>query len=150
LRKKNQFATMNNMDFVKSSAYGRGHLIGFLTAAITVVAPIAAWAQNFPKPMGVNGLPDPITSVSGVQSFICGLTLWMFWGLIVFSIVMVLVAAFKYLRSGGEPAAVSSAGKTLLYAGIAIAVAVIAAGFPYIVFSFVGAGASAGTGACPG
>ena len=63
---------------------------------------------------------------------------WIFWLLIVLTIIFVLIAAFKYLTAGGDPEKVKSAGSTLLYAAIAVVVALIAKGLPLIVSSFIG------------
>ena len=39
---------------------------------------------------------------------------------------MVIVSGFKYITSGGDPGAVSSAKRTLIYALVGLAVAVLA------------------------
>ena len=64
----------------------------------------------------------------------------MFWLFIILSIVFVLYAAFKYLTAAGEPNEVNAAGRILLYAAVAIVVALIAKGLPLIVSGFIGGG----------
>ena len=86
--------------------------------------------------------PTPYTNINQLTSasgILCTIINWMFWGLIVLTIIFVLIAAFKYLTAAGEPEKVKSAGNTLLYAAIAVVIALIAKGLPYIVASFIGA-----------
>lgn len=97
-------------------------------------------ALSVPKPP-TGAIPaGPIQSTGDLTDFICGLIPWIFWGLIIFSIIMALVAAYKYLTSAGDPEKVGNASKTLLYAAIGVVVALLAAGMPYIVNSFIGGG----------
>lgn len=92
------------------------------------MAPLLTLAATAPK--------DLFTQPSQVVEFFCGALVWMFWGLIVLSVAMALVAGYRYVTSSGEPEKVSTAGKTLLYAAIGIAVALLAKGFPSLVGSF--------------
>ena len=95
-----------------------------------------AGGGSFAGPTGVSGLPSPITGISQVQSLVCVIIDWLFWGLIVLAIVMFLVSAYKYVTSGGEPERTRSANRTLLYAAIAVVVALLAGGLPLIIGSF--------------
>ena len=63
---------------------------------------------------------------------------WLFGLLIILAVIFVLVAAFKYLTSGGDPEKVKSANHSLIYAAVAVAVAILAKGIPYLVASFLG------------
>lgn len=112
----------------------------FLMIAISIASPIATLAQNFPKPPTGNAPASPITDTISLIDFICSIMDWIFWGLVVLSVIMALVAAYRYVTSAGDPEKTGKAGKTLLYAAIAIAVALLAFGVPRIVASFLGAG----------
>lgn len=92
-----------------------------------------------PPPTGKipQGVLDNPRSISNL---FCGVLDWVFWGLIVFSIIMFLVGGYRYATSSGEPEKVQTANKILLYAAIAIAVALVAEGIPYLVGSFLGSG----------
>jgi len=116
--------------------------ISFLPVIALVAAPLA-YALSVPPPSGINTIPSPpLQSTGDVTDLICGLIPWIFWGLIVLSIVMVLIAAYRYVTSGGDAEKVSSANKTILYAAIAVVVALMAAGVPLIVDSFLSGGAN--------
>lgn len=92
----------------------------------------------FPTPPGGVIPPAPIASTGDVYSFLCVIIDWIFWLLIIFSIIMFLVGGYRYLTSGGESERVGKANKTLMYAAIGVAVAIIAAGVPYLIASFLG------------
>lgn len=74
-----------------------------------------------------------------ITGILCTAMKWMFWVLILLSIIMVLAAAYMYVFSGGNPENVSKANKTILYAAIGVAVALLARGIPTLVAEFLGA-----------
>lgn len=80
-----------------------------------------------------------INNADSVVSLLCVGLNWMFYILIVLSIIMVLIAAYIYLTSNGEPEKVNKATKTLTYVAIAIVVAILAKGVPVIIGDILGA-----------
>lgn len=117
-----------------------------LGAPILVLAlPVLAMAQITQPPVQAPTSYTNVNQITGQAGIICTIINWIFWLLIVLTIIFVLVAAFKYLTAAGDPEKVKSAGNTLLYAAIAVVVALIAKGLPMIVSSFIGGGL-AGTG----
>jgi uncharacterized membrane protein len=73
---------------------------------------------------------------------------WAFYFLVVLAVIFVIIAAFKYLTASGDPEKVKSAGSTLLYAAIAIGVALLARAVPLVVGSFLSAGGGNGLSSC--
>lgn len=67
---------------------------------------------------------------------------WLFTILLVLAVIFILIAAFKYLTSSTKPEEVSKAHKMLIYAGVAIAVALLAKGLVSVVCALVGQSAS--------
>lgn len=122
--------------------------IDFAAPAVALALPLLASAQGVPQPPGGVTLPGQITNISQIAgtggSIICVAINWIFWFLIVLTIIFVLVAAFRYLTASGDPEKVKSASRTLLYAAIAVVVALIAKGLPLIVSSFIGGGFTGG------
>ena len=111
--------------------------------------PFLAMAQGPAKYNG-SGTAVPTTGIDSVQNvlnFMCIIFGWAFYFLIALAVVFGVIAAFKYLTSSGESEKVKSAGNTLLYAAIAIAVALLARSIPLIVADCLGSsnGGSAGT-----
>jgi membrane-associated phospholipid phosphatase len=114
----------------------------FTPAIAALVLPAMAFAQNLPLPNAPTNVGVPqgqITSLQGVLQTLCTVFAWAFYFLIVIAVIFVIVAAFKYLTAAGDPEKVKSAGATLLYAAIAIGVALLARAVPLVVGSFLGA-----------
>lgn len=112
----------------------------------SLALPLLASAQIQQPPTG--NAPAPYTNINqitGNAGIICTIINWIFWLLIVLTVIFVLRAAFSYLTAAGDPEKVKGAGTMLLYAAIAVVVALIAKGFPLIISSFIGGGL-AGTG----
>lgn len=112
---------------------------------LAIALPLLVSAQTPPV-----SAPSTITNLNQIagntsNSLLCNIVNWAFYLLIILTIIFVLVAAFKYLTAGGDPEKVKSAGSTLLYAAVAVVVALIAKGLPLIINSFVGGGLAAGT-----
>jgi hypothetical protein len=74
-----------------------------------------------------------LNNVGGVLKLIQYITNWMFTGLLVLSVLMIIIAAYHYLFSGGDEEGTSKAKKYLIYTVIAIAVAMLAKGVTFIV-----------------
>jgi membrane-associated phospholipid phosphatase len=114
----------------------------FSPSIIALVLPAFVFAQNLPvaqAPTAVNVPQGNITSLQGVLQTLCTVFSWAFYFLIVLAVIFVIVAAFKYLTAAGDPEKVKSAGATLLYAAVAIGVALLARAVPLVVGSFLGA-----------
>lgn len=114
----------------------------FSPSIIALILPTLAFAQPVPQPMPPveSAVPQgQIYSLQGVLQTVCTVFAWAFYFLIVFAVIFVIVAAFKYLTAAGDPEKVKSAGSTLLYAAIAIGVALLARAVPLVVGSFLGA-----------
>ncbi|MDP1689195.1 MAG: hypothetical protein Q8L47_03635 [bacterium] len=62
---------------------------------------------------------------------------WMFNIFLTVAVIAILVAAFRYLTSGGKTENVSSATRALIYAVVAIALALLSASIPKLVSSLV-------------
>ncbi len=107
---------------------------------LAIALPVVASAA-FQGPTGVTAPSSPITSISnltGTTGLFCVIINWLFYLLLVAAVVFVLIAAFRYLTAAGDPEKVKAAGNTLLYAAIAVVVALLAKGIPIIASTFVG------------
>lgn len=111
-------------------------LVGAWGTFIATSAYAAGTYGNFaPPPNGVTP-PAPLNNVAQVSSLFDAVIGWLFWALILFSIIMFLVGGYRYVTSSGDPEKVKNANKTLLYAAIAVVVAIVAAGIPSLIQSF--------------
>lgn len=73
---------------------------------------------------------------------LCNIVTSLWWIVIVVSIIMVLIAAFEYVTAGDDTEKTTKARKTLTWAAVGIAVALMALGFPSLIADVVGNGAT--------
>jgi hypothetical protein len=111
-----------------------------ISILILALPGVALAQQQFPQPPIT--APSQINNINQILNSIpfCTIINWVFWGIIMLSVIFTLVAAFRYLTAGGDPEKVKRAGSTLLYVVVAVVVALIAKGFPIIISSFIGGG----------
>jgi hypothetical protein len=128
-------------------------MIKFISAALLVLAlaislPGISAAGNSlcPNPPCDPGVYSEYTTGRGVLTVLDRVIGWIFTLLLVLAVIFILYAAFKYLTAAGVPANIQTANKMLLYAAIAVAVAVLARTIPVLVRNFVGSGAGGGSG----
>lgn len=106
---------------------------------LAISLPVLALAQTGGAPAG--SAPTVLAGgMTDVASELCVVFNWMFYFLVIFAVIFIIVAAFKYLFAAGDPEKVKSAGHSLIYAAVAIVVAIIAKAVPAIVGSLLGAG----------
>ena len=110
---------------------------------LSLSSPLLAFAQKNANPENcqqaiAQGQPCQIpqtklNNVGGVLKLIQYITNWMFTGLLVLSVLMIIIAAYHYLFSGGDEEGTGKAKKYLIYTVIAIAVAMLSKGVTFIV-----------------
>lgn len=114
----------------------------YLLVALATVAPNLAMAQgdvfdaNRDLPKAQN-----LRSIDGVVDILEKFANWMFVFLLIFAVIMVLVAAFKYLFAGGNDDKIKSAHRMLIYAAVAVAVGLLAQTLVFLVDSILGTNA---------
>lgn len=106
-----------------------------VSAVVGVGASLLAHAQNFNLP---NTNVNTINSVVGTGGLLCRVAGLIFLVLMVLVVVFIILAAFKYLTAGGDPEKVKTANYQLVYAAIALVIALVARGLPNIVATFIG------------
>lgn len=112
-------------------------------AIFSLVVPTLALAQPIINPFGpgTGGLPGggggAPTTYQGVFYLGCTIVNLLFGVLVFLTILFVVLAAYKYLTSAGDPEKVKEASKQLLYAAISIIVALLAKALPAIISSIV-------------
>lgn len=103
--------------------------------AMTLIVPLAVTAQGGPEDPG---LGTGVSTIGGVFATLQKAITWIFGILLVLAVIFLLYAAFLYLTSGGEEEKTKKAKNFLLYAIIAIVIAVLSRGIIALVRSFVG------------
>lgn len=101
-----------------------------------VCAGIATLAMPFAALAQIETLPSsPVTSVRNIVDILNFVIRIIFTVLMIVAIGFILYAAFKYLTAMGDAAKVQEAHRALLWAAVAIAVALVATGVRAIVES---------------
>jgi len=77
------------------------------------------------------------TTVTGLVVVVQAIVKWVYIIFFTLAVLFILFAAFTYLTAGGEAEAVSKAKTQLIYAAVAIAVALLAVGFQTIISTFL-------------
>ena len=130
-------------------------IIAGLACSMLLATTPMAFAQCAVPPCGV---PEPGQTIlgegndgiSGGVALVQKITNWLFTILLILAVLFIIMAAFKYLFSGGSEESVSSAHKMLIYAVVAIAVAFLAKGIVFVVQELVASGYSGGGGSGTG
>lgn len=101
-----------------------------LTSLFTTLAQ-ASTTIRVPTSNRIVSIPHPnIGSPDGLIEQVCNGVTWVFAAAIIVSIIEVLLAAYGYMTSSGDPGKVTTANKRLLYAAVGVAVALMAYLFP--------------------
>lgn len=77
------------------------------------------------------------TTVGGVVDIIRNIVKWVYIIFFVLAVLFILFAAFNYLTAAGDEAKVKTAHNQMIYAIVAIAVALLAVGFEAIIRNFL-------------
>lgn len=77
------------------------------------------------------------SSVSDLVDIMRGVVRWVYIIFFVIAILFILLAAFSYLFAAGDAEKVATAKNRLIYAAVAIAVALLAVGFENIIRVFL-------------
>ena len=103
----------------------KGAIIGGITAKLLLPSLVLAG-----HPEHIEHILDTPEKIVGVLDTVAG---WLFTILFSLAIVMIIFAAYLYLTSAGNPDRVTTAKKTLIYAIVAIVVALVAGGIPKLI-----------------
>jgi len=93
--------------------------------------------------LAIEEIPPGPTTPEQLIGIIETIANWMFAILLAVALIFILMAAFQFLTSGGDPMRVEKARMNLLYAVIGIAVAFLARGFVALVRLVLGVTAPA-------
>lgn len=105
-----------------------------ITLGIFLAGFLVTQAQSGPPTVGV------VTSVSGIWNVITTIVRWVYWLFFIAAVLFIIFAAFTYLTAAGDAAKVKTANTRLMYAIVAVAVALIAYGVEALVRSALTSG----------
>lgn len=105
-----------------------------ITLGIFLVGFLAQAQIQSPPTTGV------ITNISGIWTVVNTIVKYVYWFFFAMAVLFIIFAAFTYLTAGGDPAKVKKANNQLIYAVVAVAVALIAYGIETLVRSALTSG----------
>jgi hypothetical protein len=100
---------------------------------LSILIPFLAGAQNIPRQPQTG-----ITTPQKVIQLIEKASGWFYSALVALAILFIIYAAFKFLTAGGDEKKVGEAKQQLIYAIIALAVAMLATGIVKVLQQFLG------------
>jgi len=80
------------------------------------------------------------SNVSGLVEIIRHIVRWVYIIFFILAVLFILFAAFTYLTAGGDSEKVGKAKNQIIYAAVAIAIALLSVGFEVIVRNFLETG----------
>jgi hypothetical protein len=104
----------------------------------SLLTPALAMAQN-------TGILATVTDVGGLVGKVNNFVRLAVSILFVLASIFIIIAAFKYLTGKGDPAEIKKAQAMIVWAIVAMIVALFAWAIPKIVISFIGVSGSVGT-----
>lgn len=107
-------------------------------AFVAAAMPLLSFAAGGSGIDSVQTLPEGVKDFGGFIKIFNTLINWIFTILLILAVFFILFAAFKYLTAGGDNEKIGSAHKILVYAVVAIAVALLAQGVRFVVAQLVG------------
>lgn len=115
----------------------------FLTSVPFALGLVSGIPENVKVPtyedIGVE--KSPINSAPDITKVVIFATQGWYTSFFIFAVIFILIAAFHYLTAAGEPEKIKTAHKMLIWAAVAIAIALLAVGATAIVKDFLGGGA---------
>ena len=107
--------------------------------AAAVAFPLLVLAQ------GGSGINQPVSPVAvnftfqTVIAILNTVVTWVFTVFLIVAVIFILLAAFNYLFSQGDPTKVKTATKQVVYEAVAIAVALLSVSIRFVVEQLIGA-----------
>lgn len=116
-----------------------------VSAAVPVLVPVSVGAQTAPSDLNLKsgaasaqgtGQQSDLFGPSGIFKTITNVLLFIIGAI---SVIMLIIGGIRYVVSGGDSSAITSAKNTILYAIVGIVVAVLAyAAVNFVITSFAG------------
>ena len=122
---------MKNLKLVK--------FVSLATISIFLMLPILGLVLPILGLAQIQEPPTPVTSMSEVYDILVKVMRWIFTFLLIFAVIFLFLAAFSYLTAAGDPEKIGKAKNQLIYAIVAIAIALVARGIEFILRDLLGA-----------
>ncbi|MDP2696154.1 MAG: hypothetical protein Q8O87_02800 [bacterium] len=113
-------------------------LKSFIITALLTTPVVGLAQQGGSGVTDVQPLPEPpFRDFGGFIGILNTVLDWMFTVILILSMIYILIAAYKYLTAAGDEEQVKSAHKTVVYAAIGIAVALMTQAVRFVIENLV-------------
>ena len=106
------------------------------------MAPGTLKPGTLPSSENLNFPPSPIKESSELIDVIARIVGWIYIIFFIIAVMYILFAAFNYLTGANDPEKIKTGRNQIIYAAIAIAIALLAVGARTIIEGFLGGGRS--------
>lgn len=113
-----------------------------ITSLTSFLLPVLAFAAFQPAPFTIPENSSLTGGGNGIVALLRIVANWMFTILLLLAVIFIIYAAFIYLTSAGDTEKAGKGHKIIIYAAVAIGVAILAKGLVFIVAQLVGASSS--------
>ena len=115
-------------------------LIIFLTFLISIPSVFAITAGQIPGASELISDAPKVEKVGGLIDILKTIVKWTYVIFFIIAVLFLILAAYNYLTAQGDPEKVKNVHNQLIYAAIAVAVALIAVSFDLIIKNFITSG----------
>lgn len=122
------------MKLSKAQIITTSAMVGLVT--LSLLANVAVGQLSNPQIPGVTAV-SRVSTVGGLVDTIRFVVRWVYIIFFVIAVLMIIFAAFTYLTAAGNEEKVKKARDMIIYAAVAVAVALLAVGFEQIIRTFL-------------
>lgn len=109
---------------------------GAIFVLTLVVAPIS-FAQSPQETAGKLAGDSPIKSIDDIYKILAKIAKYVYTIFFIVAVIFIILAAFTFLNARGDPTAINSARSELIWAVVAIIVALLSVAMAQIIINFV-------------
>lgn len=119
-------------------------LLIFISLLISISSVSALTAGQIPSAGELISDAPSVGKASGLIDILKAIVKWTYVIFFIIAVLFLLLAAYNYLTAQGDPEKVKSVHNQLIYAAVAVAVALMAVSFDLIIRNFITSGGQGG------
>lgn len=131
MRQKNKFDTIK---LKLDNQYMKKNSLFLIIFSLVGILPLIGFAEKCEIDKNLN---CPVTSIKDVMDILTKIVNYMYTAFFIVAIGFILLAAFNYLTAQDDPEKIKSATRQIMWAAVAIAVALISVGANKIIEEFL-------------
>ncbi|MBI5079351.1 hypothetical protein HZB06_01580 [Candidatus Wolfebacteria bacterium] len=101
-----------------------------------IIAPMI-FAQDYKGAAQTLGKDAPIKSINKIYEILAKIARYAYTAFFIVAVIFIIIAAFTFLTARGDPTAIASARKELVWAIVAIIIALLSVAMAQIIIDFI-------------